>query len=257
MGEIILGIVILALIIERYFFAKEMTKRLGDTIKAVMSRNINEWTTNREQKYGIEFTKEQYDEIIRYCKEKNIEFTWSSWDIGSQLLLQEYNVKYNKVASALLTNIPLLELMAKEKRYTFISTGMSTYQEIDQAIEIFERHECPFELMHCNSTYPMKIEDANLSLIQVLKDTYGCFVGWSDHSNGRITPLAAVAMGATSIEVHITLDRTMYGSDQSSSLEIPEFIMLVKDIRKVEQAIGNGVKILSDAEMAIRKKLRG
>jgi len=218
-------------------------------------------TTTREQKYGIEFIEIEYDEIYNYCKQKGIEFTWSSWDLESQELLQEYDVKYNKVASAMLTNLELLHLIAKENKYTFISTGMSELKEIDRAVELFNFYSCPFELMHCNSTYPMKIEDANLKVIEFLRDRYKFYgninIGWSDHSNGRITPLAAVALGATSIEVHITLDRNMYGSDQSSSLEIPELIMLVKDIRNVEKALGTGEKILSDAEMKIRQKLRG
>jgi len=214
-------------------------------------------TTTREQKYGIELTEEDYDEIWEYCLRKKIEFTWSSWDLQSQKLLQTFNVKYNKVASAMLTNLELLTLIAKEKKYTFISTGMSTLIEIDAAAEIFEKHTCPYELLHCNSTYPMKIEDANLKVMDLLRDRYNVNIGWSDHSNGRITPLAAVTLGATTIEVHITLDRNMYGSDQSSSLEIPELIMLVKDIRNIEKALGTGEKILSEAEMKIRQKLRG
>jgi N-acetylneuraminate synthase len=217
-------------------------------------------TTTREQKYGIEFTEEDYDVIYDYCKQKGIEFTWSSWDLESQKLLQKYDVKYNKVASAMLTNLELLHLIAKEKKYTFISTGMSELKEIHRAVQLFNYYDCPIELMHCNSTYPMKLEDANLKVIEFLRERYNFIdinVGWSDHSNGRITPLAAVALGATSIEVHITLDRNMYGSDQSSSLEIPELIMLVKDIRNVEKALGTGEKTLSDAEMKIRQKLRG
>ena len=157
----------------------------------------------------------------------------------------------------MLTNMELLQTVAEEKKYTFIATGMSTYNEIDAAIEIFEKNKCPFELLHCNSTYPMKNEDANLLLIPVLKERYGVKIGYSGHETGRIVSTAAVALGATSIERHITLDRTMYGSDQAASLEAEDFQRLVKDIRVIEKALGNGEKVLSEAEANVRKKLRG
>ena len=118
---------------------------------------ISPWgTTNREQKYGLEFTKEQYDEIDSYCKQKKIEWFASAWDLESQKFLQQYNLRYNKIASALLTNLDLLRMVAKERKYTFISTGMSTMEEIKVAVDIFREEDCDFELMHCNSTYPMK-----------------------------------------------------------------------------------------------------
>ena len=157
----------------------------------------------------------------------------------------------------MLTNLELLEMIAKEKKHTFVATGMSTFEEIDTAVEIFKKYECPYELMHCNSTYPMKNEDANLKMIYTLRERYGCDVGYSGHETGRIVSLAAVAMGATSLERHITLDRTMYGSDQAASLEVDDLQRLVKDIRAIELALGNGKKFLSEAEMATKKKLRG
>lgn len=213
--------------------------------------------TQRAQKEGLEFGEKQYNEIDRYCKEKEIEWFASAWDIEAQLFLQHYNMKYNKIASAMLTNMELLRMVAKEGKHTFIATGMSTYEEIDAAVEIFRNMNCPFELMHCNSTYPMKNEDANLLLIPKLREKYVCPVGYSGHETGRIVSTAAVALGATSIERHITLDRTMYGSDQAASLEVDELQRLVKDIRTVESALGDGEKILSEAEMTVRKKLRG
>lgn len=214
-------------------------------------------TTQREQKEGLEFGKEEYDIIDAYCKEKSIEWYASAWDIEAQLFLRQYNLQYNKIASAMLTNMELLQTVAEEKKYTFIATGMSTYNEIDAAVEIFKKNKCPFELLHCNSTYPMKNEDANLSLIPVLRERYGVKVGYSGHETGCIVSTTAVALGATSIERHITLDRTMYGSDQAASLEAEDFQRLIKDIRVIEKALGNGEKVLSKAEADVRKKLRG
>ncbi len=213
--------------------------------------------TQREQKEGLEFGVEEYRIIDAYCKEKGIEWFASAWDVDSQIFLQQYNLKYNKIASAMLTNDELLEVVAKEGRYTFIATGMSTYEEIDHAVEVFRKHSCPFELMHCNSTYPMLSSDANLRLIQVLKDRYQCKVGYSGHETGTLVSTCAVAMGATSIERHITLDKTMYGSDQKASIEPYELWKLVRDIRETESIVGTGEKVLSQAEQEVKKKLRG
>lgn len=213
--------------------------------------------TQRAQKEGLEFNEKEYDEIDKYCKEKGIDWIASAWDIGSQKFLQRYNLKYNKVASAMLTDYELLEEIADEGRYTFISTGMSTYGEIDKAVEIFKNKNCPFELMHCNSTYPMKNEDANLLMIKELSEKYKCKVGYSGHETGRLVSVCAVTLGATSIERHITLDKTMYGSDQSSSIEPDELFKLVKEIRQIKAILGSGEKELSEAEKQVRDKLRG
>lgn len=214
-------------------------------------------TTQRAQKEGLEFGKEEYDVIDSYCKEKHIEWFASAWDIESQQFLQQYDLKYNKVASAVLVQEELLKMIAQEKKHTFISTGMSTYEEIDKAVEIFRENNCPFELMHCNSTYPMKNEDANLRMIGSLRERYGCDVGYSGHEVGRVVSQTAVALGATSIERHITLDRAMYGSDQAASLEVEDFQKLVKAIRVIESSLGTGEKFLSLEEEEVRKKLRG
>lgn len=214
-------------------------------------------TTQRAQKEGLELSKEQYQEIDRYCKEKKIEWLASAWDVDSQEFLQQFNLKYNKVASPMLGNREMLIEIAKEGCYTYISTGMSTYQEIDEIVDLFTKYKCPFELLHCNSTYPMAIEDANLLLIPALRERYKVNVGFSSHEVGYVATLGAVALGATSIERHITLDRSMYGSDQKASIEPEELIELVKQIRLMESAIGNGEKTLSTAEMEMRKKLRG
>lgn len=213
-------------------------------------------TTQRAQKEGLEFGKSEYEEIDRYCKEKGIEWFASAWDIDSQKFLQQFDLKYNKVASAMLVKDDLLNEIAAEKKYTFIATGMSTIEEIDHAVSIFRKHDCPFELMHCNSTYPMPVEDANLKLIPFLANKYGVPCGYSGHERDILISTAAVALGATSIERHITMDRTMYGSDQKASLEPMELIELVSNIRLIEKALGNGEKSLSQAEIETKKKLR-
>lgn len=213
--------------------------------------------TQRAQKEGLEFGREQYGEIDRYCKEKGIEWYASAWDIDSQKFLRQYDCRYNKVASAMLTKDELLEEIAGERKYTFIATGMSSYDEIDHAVEIFKKYDCPFELMHCNSTYPMPAEDANLKLIRVLSQRYDCKVGYSGHEAGALVSTCAVAAGATSIERHITMDRNMYGSDQKASIEPYELCRLVKDIRDTEKIMGTGEKKLTAAEEEVKKKLRG
>ena len=212
-------------------------------------------TTNREQKMGLELTKENYDWIDRYCKEIDIEWFASAWDIESQEFLKIYN-KYNKIASSMLTDKEFVTKVAKERKFTYISTGMSNEDQIRKVVKIFRDNNCPFELMHCNSTYPMPKEDANLQSIPYLKEMFGCNVGYSGHEAGIIISCAAVAMGATSIERHITLDRSMYGSDQSASLEINGLRKLVQYIRDIEVARGEYGKFVTDNERQIEKKLR-
>lgn len=213
--------------------------------------------TQRAQKEGLEFGRSEYDGIDAYCKEKGIAWYASAWDVDAQRFLRQYDCGYNKVASAMLTNDALLEEIAKEGKHTFLATGMSTYQEIDHAVGIFQKHGCPFELMHCNSTYPMPEADANLSLIAELSKRYGCKTGYSGHESGTLVSVCAVAAGASSVERHITLDRTMYGSDQKASIEPYELCCLVRDIRRVEKIMGTGQKVLTAAEEEVRKKLRG
>ena len=211
--------------------------------------------TNREQKLGLEFSKEEYDEIDSHCKEVGIEWFVSCWDLESQEFMRQYNHKYNKVASPMLRVTPLLHKIAEEGKYTFISTGMSTLEEIDAAVQIFRSHDCPFELMHCNSSYPMNNEEANLNVMATLRERYGVKVGYSGHERGVQISLAATALGATSIERHITVDRSMYGSDQSASLGLSGLNMLVRDIRTISAALGDGVKRIYDSEMPAREKL--
>ena len=213
-------------------------------------------TTQREQKEGLEFGKKKYDEIDKYCKEVGIDWFASAWDLESQKFISSYDLKFNNIASAMLTDFQLLEMVAQDRKHTFISTGMSTWEEIDAAVAIFRKYNCPFELMHCNSTYPMKNQDANLLMIPELRKRYNCNVGYSGHEVGRVVSQSAVVLGATSIERHVTLDRAMYGSDQAASIQLTDFSKLVDAIREIEAAMGDGVRKLTESELATRKKLR-
>lgn len=213
--------------------------------------------TQRDQKKGLEFDFADYKNIQKYCIEKNIDWSASAWDLDAQLFLKDFNLPFNKVASPMLGHIPLLKLIASEGKKTFISTGMSTIDELDNVVNLFIKANCPFELMHCVSTYPMNEEDANLLCIPMLRNRYKCNVGYSGHESSLIKIcVSAVALGATSIERHITLDRAMYGSDQSASIEAASLRSFVEAIRKVPLILGSGVKNLSPDEVKIREKLR-
>jgi len=214
-------------------------------------------TTRRQQKEGLEFNEEQYDEINSYCKKLNIEWFASAWDINSQIFFKKYNFKYNKLASPLLGHKPLIKKIIEEKKKTFISTGMSTMDEIERVVEMFREGQCPFELMHCNSTYPLKEEDANLNCIPILRKKFNCDVGYSGHESSLLkVSLAAVCLGATSVERHITLDRAMYGSDQAASVETSSLKNLADSLKKVNLILGDGKKEIRKSEIPIRKKLR-
>jgi N-acetylneuraminate synthase len=213
--------------------------------------------TQRAQKEGLEFGEVQYREIDRYCKERRIKWFASAWDAEAQKFLRKFDLEYNKIASAMIVSPELLKEVASEGRHTFISTGMSTVRDIDTAVEIFTKKNCAFELMHCVSTYPMEDEDANLLRIVKLRERYGCKVGYSGHEVGLAVSYAAVALGATSLERHITLSRAMYGSDQAASVEPAGFRQLVGAVRKIEKALGSGSLDMNPKEMPVAKKLRG
>jgi N-acetylneuraminate synthase len=213
-------------------------------------------TTQREQKAGLEFSADEYKKINQYCKEKGIEWFASAWDLNSQEFLQQFDCKYNKVASAMIVYEDLLKIIAKEGKHTFISTGMTTYDDIQKAVNIFRASNCSFELMHTISTYPMKDKDANLKMINTLRDKFKCNVGYSGHETGIAISTAAATFGITSLERHITLDRAMYGSDQSASVEPAGFRQLVGAVRKVKKAMGDGVKRVYEAEAPIAENLR-
>jgi N-acetylneuraminate synthase len=219
----------------------------------------SQWgSTQRDQKKGLEFDEKEYNIIDKYCKEKKIHWFASAWDLNSLQFLSKFDLKFNKVASAMIVDTKLLEAIAKQGKYTFISTGMSSFMEIDNAIKIFKKHNCEYELMQCVSAYPFDDSLANLNMIKKMREKYNCKVGYSGHEKGGLAiSVAAVALGATSIERHITLDRTMYGSDQAASLTPDGFKNLVVAIRKVEKAIiGDEDKKILKIEEGVAKKLR-
>lgn len=213
-------------------------------------------TTQREQKEGLEFGKKEYDEIDAYCKKVGIDWLASSWDVPSQHFLRQYNLKYNKIASAMLTHMDVVQAVAEERRLAFVSTGMSTYEQIDEAVKVFRRYDCPFVLMHTISEYPAAESLLNLRLIHELRQRYNCPVGYSGHEVTMIPGVIAAMMGAVAVERHITLDRAMYGSDQAASLEKRGLELLVSYIRTIPTVIGDGVKRITSAEVATAKKLR-
>jgi N-acetylneuraminate synthase len=213
-------------------------------------------TTQREQKEGLEFGLDDYTEIDKYCKEKRIEWFASAWDLESQKFLKQFDLKHNKIASAMIVYDDLLRKVALEGKHTFISTGMSTEDDINRAVEIFRYANCPFTLMHCVSTYPMNDEDANLNGIKALRDKYDCDVGYSGHEVGLAVSYGAAALGITALERHITLDRAMYGSDQACSVESTGFRALTGAIRKIEKAMGDGSIGYNEKEVPIAEKLR-
>jgi N-acetylneuraminate synthase len=213
-------------------------------------------TTQRAQKEGLEFGKAEYDEIDRYCREKEIEWFASAWDVPSQVFLRQFDLKYNKIASAMITHHDLLSAVAEERKPTFISTGMSTYEQIDAAVEIFRANECPFVLMHCVATYPATEEELNLQMIYNLRERYKCPVGYSGHESSVSPSVIAAALGAVAIERHITLDRAMYGSDQAASLEKAGLEAMTAQISKLPIVLGDGVKLVSEGETRNAAKLR-
>jgi N-acetylneuraminate synthase len=233
------------------------------TIDLVYSREFldtpreSPWgTTQRAQKEGLEFGQKEYEAIEDYCHRKKIDWFASAWDKESQKFLRQFNCKYNKVASAMITYSELLEAIAAERKHTFISTGMSEEFEIRNAVNIFKKAGCSYELMHCVSTYPMVDEDANLNCIKTLRERFGCNVGYSGHEVGLAISYAAAALGITSLERHITLDRAMYGSDQAASVEPAGFRQLIGAVRKIEKAMGDGRISVLAQEVPIAKKLR-
>jgi N-acetylneuraminate synthase len=213
-------------------------------------------TTQRAQKEGLEFGEAEYDEIDRYCREKGTIWFASAWDEESQKFLRKYDLPYNKVASAMLTNIPFLSVVAEEQRHTFISTGMSSLEEIDRAVSVFEKVQCPYSLLHCVSTYPSADDEINLAVMDTLRKRYSCEIGYSGHEADVLPSIVAVSRGATVIERHITLDRTMYGSDQAVSLEAGDLAEMVLAVRRIPVILGSEEKKVSEREADIAQKLR-
>ena len=214
--------------------------------------------TYLDYKYKVEFNQNQYDEIDIYCKEKDIKWSASPWDLDSLDFLNQYDIPFIKIPSALLTDLELIKESVKTGKKIIISTGMSTIEEIDNAVDIIKKvnAEAQYAILHCNSTYPAPNDELNLNCIKTLKDKYNCEVGYSGHEFGLTTTIASVCLGATIIERHITLDRTMWGTDQMCSVEPQGLIKLVRGIKELNKALGDGKKIVTETEKPIREKLR-
>jgi len=209
-----------------------------------------------DYKKKIEFNTNNFKEIDKYCKEKKIGWFASAFDIESQIFLKKFKLKHNKIASAMITNKKFLNFVAREKKLTFVSTGMCKMNDIISAVKIFKKHKCPFILMHCVSTYPCKDENLNLSMINTLRDKFNCRVGYSGHEATTSPSLVAWLLGAEAIERHITLDRSMWGTDQSASLSEEGLRMLTGLINKTPTLLGNGIKKFSEDEKKLSSKFR-
>lgn len=212
--------------------------------------------TTRAQKQGLEFGKDEYDEIDSYSRLIGIPWFASAWDIPSQHFLRNYNLPYNKIASAMNTHTEFLKVVAQEKKLTFLSTGMCTEEDVDTAVAIFKEANCPVVLMHTVSVYPCKEEELNLNIIKYLQKRYNLPVGYSGHESTVAPSLVATVMGAVAIERHITLDRAMYGSDQAASLAPRGLHELVSELRRYPLMLGDGVKKYANGEDQVAKKLR-
>lgn len=211
--------------------------------------------TYLDYRYRVEFTREQYVEVSDHALLRGLDWFASPWDVPSVGFLEDLNVVAHKVASACLTDIPLLQALRDTGKPIILSTGMSTIAQIDVALEVLGTDR--LVLMHATSTYPMEPEEANLRVIPTLRDRYpGVPVGYSGHERGLQISVAAVALGAVAVERHITLDRTMWGSDHAASLEPAGLQHLIRDIRIIEQALGDGVKRVFPGEQAPMAKLR-
>lgn len=213
-------------------------------------------STQRAQKEGLEFGEAEYDLIDAYCRGVGMPWFASAWDVESQLFLRRYDLPYNKIASAMLTHFALLETVAAERKLTFVSTGMSSLEQIDAAVDVFRRHDCPFVLMHAVSDYPAVEDTLNLRRIHELRTRYKCRVGYSGHEVSPTPSILAAAFGAVAVERHITLDRAMYGSDQAASLEERGLDILIKGLRSLPEVLGDGTLRITEGEAANARKLR-
>jgi N-acetylneuraminate synthase len=241
-------------------YVKFQKRDLDTCIPETLKNEIKStpWGTMTYFKYKkkIEFNRIQFDQLVKFCKSIDIKIMCSAWDIKSFDFLKKYKLKLNKIPSALLTNYDFLEYVAKEKVKTLISTGMSNINEIKNAVKIFQKNKCKFVLMHCVSEYPCPENKLNLNLISFLKKKFKCEVGYSGHESTVSPSFFAWALGASYIERHITLDRAMWGTDQSASLEENGMKLLSEILNKAPKFFGNGIKKISRKEKEILKKFK-
>jgi len=235
-------------------FQKRTVKVVYSAEELARPRESPYGTTNGELKNGLEFSREEYQDLDAYCKAVKMPWFASCWDEASVDFIAQFDAPCFKIASASLTDDKLLRHTRTAGRPLIVSTGMSTIEEIDHAVEVLGRDD--LVLLHACSTYPAYYNELNLAAIHTLKERYGVPVGYSGHETGLASTVAAVAIGACCVERHITLDRAMWGTDQAASLEPSGITRLVRDIRLVEQAMGDGVKRVVEREYPIIKKLR-
>ncbi len=241
----------------------DLVKFQKRTVDVVYSKEVldspreSPWgSTQRDQKYGLELDRNDYDEIDEHCRRLGIGWFASAWDLESVAFLRPYNLPYNKIASAMLTHDDFVAEIAKEMKVTFVSTGMSSYKDIDRAVEVLRSVGCPFVLMHTVSEYPAQESLLNLKVMHELRTRYDCPVGYSGHESTMIPSVIAAALGAVAIERHITLDRAMYGTDQAASLERRGLEMMVGYIRTIPIVLGDGEKMITEGEGRNAAKLR-
>ncbi len=227
-----------------------------EKMKIIMRETPWGLITYLDYKKKIEFNENEYDLIENYCKQKGIAWSASAWDIESLRFLDKYNLPFNKVASALATHLEFLNEVAKRRILTYVSVGMCDYEDIDAIVKIFKSYSCPLVLMHTISTYPAQDKDLNLKMIQTISSKYNLPVGYSGHESSVSPSVVAASLGAVAIERHITLDRSMWGTDHSASLEPSGLNQLVGAIRKVPIVLGDGVKKVIEGEIEAAKKMR-
>jgi len=237
-------------------------KRTPDLCVPESQKNIKRETpwgtlTYIEYRKKIEFEKNEYDYIDKYCKEKPIEWSASVWDLQSLNFVLNYDIPFLKIPSAQLTNRELIIESAKSGLTILLSTGMSSIDEIDGAVELLEKYAQNYALMHANSSYPTPLDELNLKVIEAFRSRYKCPIGYSGHEYGLEPTLFAVAFGAVIIERHITIDHEMWGTDQSASVEVMGMDMLAKRLRNAKKIWGQPAKTVTPSELPIRKKLRG
>ena len=212
--------------------------------------------TYLEYKKKIEFGLNEYIEIDKYCKNKGIEWSASAWDLESQDFINKFKVPFNKVASAMNTNLDFIEKVAKEGKLTFLSTGMSTLDDVKNSVDIFRSYNCPLILLHTVSTYPAKDEDLNLAVMKTLRTSFNLPVGYSGHESSVSPSVAAAALGAVVIERHITISRTMWGTDQAASLEANGLAQLAQILKRIPKIIGSPEKKFIESEKKVASNLR-
>lgn len=260
-GDVVIAKRLIDALVKNKWSAVKFQKR---TLEKVIPKEM--WDKKKKTLWGeikyidykkkLEFGKKEYDEIDEYCKKKGLPWFASAWDLESQKFLDSYELEYNKIGSPMLTYEPLLEHVAEQGKTTFIATGMSTWKELDRAVEIFESNSCPFILLHCVGLYPCPLHMLNINMIDALREKYKCEVGYSGHLDDPFDALVAAAHGAQYIEKHITLDKHMYGSDQKSSIDPAGMQFIAENCRNIPIMLGHGKKVMSNKEKKVADKLR-